>query len=75
MRLLRCPSATTINEGTNIDRMQNHQADLSGVTNFKPIMDMINNPMKKILQKLASSLKYNIPTSTVPTAPIPDQIA
>ena len=34
---------------------------------------MINVQMKKIRQKVAGSWKKKIPTSTVPTAPIPVQ--
>jgi hypothetical protein len=40
-------------------------------TNFKPTMEIIRVLRKKIRQKLAGSLKINIPSNTVPTAPIP----
>jgi hypothetical protein len=38
-------------------------------------MEAINVERKNILQKVAGSLKMNIPTKTVPTAPIPVQTA
>ena len=44
-------------------------------TNFKPTMEIIRVLRKKIRQKLAGSLKINIPSNTVPTAPIPVQTA
>ena len=40
-------------------------------THFNPTMDAIRVKMKNTLQKSAGSLKKNIPTNTVPTAPIP----
>lgn len=40
-------------------------------TNFKPTIEIIRVLRKKIRQKLAGSLKINIPSNTVPTAPIP----
>ena len=44
-------------------------------TNFKPTIEIIKVLRKKIRQKLAGSLKINIPSNTVPTAPIPVQTA
>ncbi len=40
-------------------------------TVFSPMIEPISVVMKNILQKFAGSLNTNIPTSTVPTAPIP----
>jgi hypothetical protein len=45
------------------------------VTTFNPMIDIINVLMKKTRQKVAGSLKIKIPTSTLPTAPIPVQTA
>ncbi len=39
------------------------------------MIDIINVLMKKTRQKVAGSLKIKIPTSTLPTAPIPVQTA
>lgn len=44
-------------------------------TTFNPMIDPIKVVRKKILQKWAGSLNNNMPTSTVPTAPIPVQTA
>ena len=44
-------------------------------TNRNPTIDEINVKMKNKRQKLTGSLKKNIPTRTVPAAPIPVQTA
>lgn len=40
-------------------------------TNLSPIIELIRVVRKNNLQKVAGSLKIKIPTSTIPTAPIP----
>ncbi len=42
---------------------------------FNPTIDISNNVIKNNLQKSADSLKCTMPTITVPTAPMPVQIA
>lgn len=48
---------------------------LQFVTSFRPIIDAINVKMKNSRIGVAGSLKKTIPMMTVPTAPIPVQIA
>lgn len=45
------------------------------LTNFNPTIEIIKVDTKKMRQKVAGSLKKNIPIKTLPTAPIPVQIA
>lgn len=45
------------------------------MTALSPIMDAISVEMKNKRQNVVGSLKTNIPTNTVPTAPIPVQTA
>lgn len=45
------------------------------LTNFNPIIEAMRVVTKKIRQKVAGSLKKKIPIKTLPTAPIPVQIA
>lgn len=48
---------------------------VEGETNFSPTMEQIRVLRKNNRQKLAGSLKNNIPIITVPTAPSPVQTA